>query len=75
VKCDCVAKNNVIDLERDDGKTLRTGVLSEFKEQNGTDTVDCTAMKVAWLSKKQSGKRVRSLIIWMKQLATTEHLL
>jgi hypothetical protein len=75
VKCDCVAKNNVIDLERDDGKTLRTGVLSEFKEQNSTDTVDYIAMKVAWLSKKQSGKRVGSLVIWMKQLAATEHLL
>jgi hypothetical protein len=75
VKCDCVAKNDVMDLERDDGKTLRTGVLSEFKEQNSTDTVDCTAMKVAWLSKKQSRKRVGSLVIWMKQPAAAEHLL
>jgi hypothetical protein len=30
VKCDCVAKNTVMDLEKDDGKTLRSGILSEF---------------------------------------------
>jgi hypothetical protein len=47
VKCDCVAKNDVIDLEKNDGKTLREGRLSEFKVQNSTDTIDCTAMKVA----------------------------
>jgi hypothetical protein len=35
-----------MDLEKDDGKTLRIGVLSEFKEQNSTDTIDYTAMKV-----------------------------
>jgi hypothetical protein len=75
VKCDCVAKNDVMDLEKDNGKTLHTGVLSEFKEQNSTDTIDYTAMKVVWLSKKQSGKRVGSLVIWMKQLAAVEHLL
>jgi len=75
VKCDCVAKNDMMDLERDDGKTLRIGVLSEFKEQNSTDTVDYIAMKVAWLSKKQSEKKVGSLVIWMKQPAAAEHLL
>jgi hypothetical protein len=46
VKCDCVAKNAVIDLEKDDSKTLHSEVLSEFKEQNNTDTTDYTAMKV-----------------------------
>jgi hypothetical protein len=46
VKYDCVTKNSVMDLEKDDGKTLRIGVLSEFKEQNSTDTIDYTAMKV-----------------------------
>jgi hypothetical protein len=63
VKCDCVAKNNVIDLEKNDGKTLRNGILSEFKEQNSTDTIDCIAMKVAWLSRRQSEKRVGSPVI------------
>jgi hypothetical protein len=36
-----------MDLEKNDGKTLREGILSEFKEQNSTDTIDCTVMKVA----------------------------
>jgi hypothetical protein len=75
VKCDCVAKNAVMDFDKDDGKTLRSGVLSEFKEQNSTDTTDCTAMKVAWLSKRQSEKRVGSLVIWLKTPAAAEHLL
>jgi hypothetical protein len=47
VKCDYVAKNDVIDLKKNDGKTLRKGILSEFKEQNSTDTIDCIVMKVA----------------------------
>ena len=63
MKCDCIAKNAVIDLDKDDGKTLRLGVLSEFKEQNSTNTIDYTAMKVVWLSKRQLEKRVRSLVI------------
>jgi hypothetical protein len=75
VKCDSVAKNDVMDLEKNDGKTLRDGVLLEFKEQNSTDTIDCTAMKVAWLSKRQSEKRVGSLVIWLKLSAAADHLL
>jgi hypothetical protein len=59
VKCNCVAKNDVIDIKKNDGKTLRTEVLSEFKEQNSTDTIDCTAIK----------------IVWLKLPATAEHLL
>jgi hypothetical protein len=47
VKCDCVAKNDVMDLEKNDGKTLRDRVLLEFKEQNSTNTIDCIAIKVA----------------------------
>jgi hypothetical protein len=47
VKYDCVAKNDVIDLEKNDVKTLRDRVLLEFKEQNSTDTIDYTVMKVA----------------------------
>ena len=64
-----------MDLEKDDGKTIRLGVLSEFKEQNGTNTTDCTAMKVAWLSKRPSEKRVGSLVIWLMTPAAAEHLL
>jgi hypothetical protein len=63
VKYDCVTKNAVIDLDKDDGKTLRIGVLSEFKKQNSTDTIDYTVIKVVWLSKRQLEKRVRLLMI------------
>jgi 5,10-methylene-tetrahydrofolate dehydrogenase/methenyl tetrahydrofolate cyclohydrolase len=53
----------VMDPDKDDNRTLRAGLLSEFKEQNSTDTIDCTVMKVAWLSKRQSEQRVGSLVI------------
>jgi hypothetical protein len=75
VKYDYIAKNDVIDLEKNDGKTLRDRVLLEFKEQNSTDTIDYIAIKVAWLSKRQSGKRVGSLVIWLKLPAAAEYLL
>jgi hypothetical protein len=75
VKCDCVAKDVVMDLEKDDSKTLRPGLLLEFKEQNSTDTIDCTAMKATWLSKRHPGKRVGSLVIWLKKPAAAEHLI
>lgn len=55
VKCDCVAKDAVIALEKDDSKTRRLGLLSEFIEQNSTDAIDCTAMKATWLSNRQQG--------------------
>jgi hypothetical protein len=64
-----------MDPDKDDNRTLRLGLLSEFKEQNSTDIIDCTAMKVVWLSKRQSEKRVGSLVIWLKQPAATDHLL
>ncbi|KAK3106797.1 hypothetical protein LTR53_018048, partial [Teratosphaeriaceae sp. CCFEE 6253] len=57
VKCDVVAKNAVMDLDKDDGRTLGAAVLTEFKEQNSTKDVDCTAMKVNWLSKSYLKKR------------------
>jgi hypothetical protein len=47
VKYDYVAKNDVIDLKKNDGKTLRDRVLLEFKEQNSTNTIDYTVIKVA----------------------------
>lgn len=57
-KCDGVAKNTVMDQEKDGGRTIRPSVLTEFKEQNCTRDVDCTAMKVTWLSKSYLKKRV-----------------
>jgi hypothetical protein len=74
-ECDCVAKDAVMDSEKDDGKTLRLKLLSEFKEHNSTDTIDCTEMKATWLSKRQQGKRVGSLVIWLKRLSAAEHLI
>ena len=64
-----------MDIEKDDRKTLQPGLLSEFKEQNSIDAIDYIATKAAWLSKRHSRKRVRSLVIWLKQLATIEHLI
>ena len=64
-----------MDLEEDDSKTLRLGLLLESKEQNSTYTIDCTAMEVTWLSKRQHGKRVGSLVVWLRQLAAAEHLI
>jgi hypothetical protein len=53
VKCDCVPKDAVVDLQKDDSKTLHPGLLSEFMEQKITDTIDCTVMKATWFSKRQ----------------------
>ena len=75
VKCDGVAKNAVMDLNKDDNKTLRPELLSEFRTQNSTDSIDCTAMKASWLSKSQLKKRVGSLVIWLKHPAAVEYLL
>jgi hypothetical protein len=75
VKCDGVAKNAVMDPDKDDGRTLRDAVLTEFKDQNSTKDVDCTAMKVNWLSKSYLEKRVGSLVIWLRNKAAADHLL
>jgi hypothetical protein len=64
-----------MDLGKDDKRTLPRGLLSEFKEQNSTNTIYCTAMKITWLSKRQSEKRVRPLVIWLEQPAAADHLL
>jgi hypothetical protein len=47
VKYDYVAKNDVIDLKKNDSKILRDRVLLEFKEQNSTNTIDYIVIKVA----------------------------
>lgn len=75
MKCDGVAKNVVMDPGKDDGRTLRAAVLTEFKEQNSTKDVDCTAMKANWLSKSYLKKRVGSLVIWLRHKAAADRLL
>jgi hypothetical protein len=75
VKYDGVAKNAVMDKDKDDGRTLRDAVLTEFKDQNSTKDMDCTAMKVNWLSKSYPKNRVGSLVTWLRHKTTEDHLL
>jgi hypothetical protein len=63
VKYDCVLKDTVVELQKDDSNTLRPGLLSEFEEQNNTDTIDCTAIKAISLCMRQQGKRGGSLVV------------
>ena len=74
IKCDGVAKSMVMDQKVNDGRTLRAGLLEEFKEDNSNATVDCLAKKVAWLS-KNSEKPVGSLVVWLSRKEAAEHLL
>ncbi|KAK4976539.1 hypothetical protein LTR28_008070 [Elasticomyces elasticus] len=64
-----------MDIEANDGRTLRKELLEEFKEQYGTGDVDCTAMKVSWLSRRSLQKKVGSLVIWLRNKMTVDHLL
>ncbi|TKA61826.1 hypothetical protein B0A49_11603, partial [Cryomyces minteri] len=75
IKCDMVSKRAVMDAAINDGRTLRTEVCNEFKEDNSTEGIDCTAHKVRWLSKAQSQKATGSLVIWLKNKISAEHLL
>jgi hypothetical protein len=66
-----VAKNAVMESDKDDCRTLRDAVLTEFKDQNSTKDVDCTAMKVNWLSKshlsdlaQEQGRGRSSVATW-----------
>jgi hypothetical protein len=63
VKCDCVPKDAVVELQKDGSNTPRPGPLSEFEEQNSTDTIDCTAMNAIWLCMRQQEKRGGSLVV------------
>ncbi|TKA65781.1 hypothetical protein B0A49_10431, partial [Cryomyces minteri] len=45
IKCDMVSKRAVMDAAINDGRTLRTEVCNEFKEDNSTEGIDCTAHK------------------------------
>lgn len=75
LKCDGVAKQMVMDHSVNDGRTLRQEVLEEFKRDNSTAEIDCTGMKISWLSKAKSEKPVGSLVIWLARKEAVEHLL
>lgn len=75
VKCDMVAKLAVMDRAADDGKTLRQTLCQEFAKENTAEEIDFTAMKVHWLSKIDVAKKVRSLVIWLKNKLTADYLL
>jgi hypothetical protein len=75
VNCDGVAKNVVMDPDKDVGRTLRAAALTDFKEQNSIKDVECTAMKSGWLSKSHLKKWVGSLVIWLRHKAAADHLL
>ena len=75
VKCEGVVENVVMNLDKDDGRTLRDAVPTECKDQNSTEDVDCTAMKLNRLSKSHLKKRVGSLVIWLRHKVAADHLL
>ncbi|KAM0712556.1 hypothetical protein Q7P35_000002 [Cladosporium inversicolor] len=63
IKCDMVAKQAVIDVGANDGKTLRQTICQGFGRENVAEGIDFTAMKVYWLSKVDVSKKVGSLVI------------
>ena len=75
IKCDMVAKQAVLDTEKNDDHSLRTSICEDFKQDNSTHDLDCTAYKARWLSKPNNGKAMGSLVIWLKNRFTAEHLL
>jgi hypothetical protein len=64
-----------MDAKKDDSKIFRISLLSEFKEQDNTDTIDYIAMEATWLSKRQLAKMVGSLAIRFEQPAAAKHLI
>jgi hypothetical protein len=75
IKCDMVAKQAVMDVEANDGKTLRQTICQGFSKENVAEGIDFTAMKVHWLSKVDVSKKVGSLVIWLKDKLAADHLL
>ncbi|KAI9690188.1 MAG: hypothetical protein M1822_009149 [Bathelium mastoideum] len=75
VKCDMVVKRVVLDETVDGGRTLRKEVCTEFAQDNGSGSMDCTAMKASWLSKIDPLKKTGSLVIWLKNKLAADHLL
>jgi hypothetical protein len=63
VKYDCVPKDTLVELQKDDSNTLRPGLLSEFEEQNNTDNIDFSAIKAISLCMRQQRKRGGSLVV------------
>jgi hypothetical protein len=75
IKCDMVAKQAVLDMNADDGKTLKTTLCKEFGKENVVEGYDFTAMKAHWLSKVDATKKVGSLVIWLKNKLAADRLL
>ena len=64
-----------MDRTADDGKTLQQTLCHEFSKENTAEGIDFTAMKVHWLSKIDSAKKVGSLVIWLKNKLAADYLL
>lgn len=71
IKCDGVAKQAVL---MPNSYAIKDTVLTDFKYNNSTDSIDCTAMKAKWIS-RPNAKNVGSLIIWLKKRGVVEKLL
>ena len=75
VKCDMVVKRAVLDGTVEGDRTLRKEVCTEFAHDNGSDSMDFTAMKASWLSRVDPRKKTGSLVIWLKNKLAADHLL
>ena len=75
IKCDIVAKQAVLDTDKNDDRSLRTSICEDFKKDNSTQDLDCTAYKARWLSRPNNNKNMGSLVIWLKNRFTAEHML
>ena len=75
IKCDMVAKEAVCKAGEGDKVTLKTEICERFKDDNSEGGLDCTAYQARWLSKPNSQKRTGSLVIWLKNKLSAEHLL
>jgi hypothetical protein len=75
IKCDMVAKEAVCRTGEGDKVMLKTEVCEKFKDDNSEGGLDCTAYQARWLSKPNPQKRTGSLVIWLKNKLSAEHLL
>jgi hypothetical protein len=75
VKCDMVSKEAVGKIGEDNKLTLKPEVCTKFKDDNSEEGLDFTAHQARWLSKQNPNKRTGSLVIWLKNKLSAEHLL
>lgn len=75
IKCDGVSRYMVLNQETANERTIREGILDEFRKDNSNNNVDCTARKAVWLSKVDSGKATGSLVIWLAKKEAAQYLL